>query len=134
MRAVRGEQRLARGIYSLTPDTDGNGKQREGQRSRIDDIEEKVYNHILSHGLAPIAAPVLHIHPLLHTNFLQSSARFHLCRGSPHFSRLISNSQACEGGNDNYPPVGPIEGCVPTLAGWIGLSVPLLRMILHYCL
>ncbi len=52
--------------------------------------------------------------------FLQGDTVAHRLSGTLHFSGLVSNCEASEGGDDDQPPVGPLEGCVPFWRAGVG--------------
>src|SRR5258708_24296954 len=65
-------------------------------------------------------APVHQFYPLTKVSFLQSSTVPHGFRGAFHLSRLIGNSEAREGSDDDKPPFGPLEGCIPLRRAGLG--------------
>jgi IS1 family transposase len=109
-------------LGTLLEQGDGSFLQREYHPGRVNNLKGNHQSNLAFRGLVTgwVDINILNIEPLTQLDFLQFDGTQGSLGGTTSLPRLPTNESCRQGGNNNQPPVGALEGCVPAWRAIIG--------------
>jgi IS1 family transposase len=119
---VRGKGVFQGNGEGLIEDRYHNFPQSEHHLSWVNNLERQfqVSFYRIVRKMGTFDVNILNINPLPHASFLQPDGLHSSLGSMASFSRLPANESSSQGRDNNQPPVGPLEECVPVWRACLG--------------